>query len=178
MPKLFALLITFLMPLPALAEDLPKVAQLENELEYGDLLVVGEAELASLPEIDAKWRARIDSGAKTTSLHAIDIEEFERDGKAWVRFKARNEKLDTEVALERPVLRAAPIRRRGGEDRQIRPVIELEINIGGVSQMAEVNLTNRADFDFPVLIGRNVLSGKMLIDVSRAYLHGPAEDEH
>lgn len=177
MQKTVLLLICFLLSLPARADNPPTVARLENKLELGDLLIIGEAELIELPALDALWRGRIDSGATTTSLHAIEIENFERDGKPWVRFKARNEALDTEIDLERQVVRVAEIRRRGGEETQSRPVVMMEISIGGVSQMAEINLTDRTNFDFPVLIGRNVLSGKMLIDVSRAYLHGPAEGE-
>lgn len=177
MQKLIILFIALLTSLPARAEDVPSVARIENELEIGDFLIIGEAELISLPELDVHWRGRIDSGAKTTSLHATNIEEFERDGKPWVRFTARNEHLNTEIALERPVVRTTKIRRRDGADTQSRPVIMMEIVIGGVTQTAEVNLTDRTDFEFPVLIGRNVLSGTMLIDVSRAYLHGDADGE-
>jgi len=177
MQKVVALALALMTSLPAIAENAPTVARLEDGLEFGDLLVVGEAELITMPELDVAWRGRIDSGATTTSLHAIDIEEFERDGDKWIRFKTRNEALGSEIALERKVVRTAQIKRRGGEAVSSRPVVLMEIKIGSVSQMAEVNLTDRTDFEFPVLIGRNVLSGKMLIDVSRAYVHAPAKEE-
>jgi hypothetical protein len=166
-----------LLATPLAASDVPRVLRLEDKLEVGDMLVIGEAELVGLPEIDAIWRARIDSGATTTSVHAVDIEQFERDGEPWVRFALRNEKLDTQVALERPVTRIAQIQRRGTDEMQKRPVVELDVSIGDLVTRIEVNLTDRTHFEFPVLIGRNFLSGQTLIDVSRAYLHGNPKKE-
>ncbi|TCL08770.1 hypothetical protein BXY66_0808 [Shimia isoporae] len=173
----FLLVIGLLFHAPqGVADEVPKVVRLEDKLEVGDLLVIGEAEMFSLPELDSVWPARIDSGATTTSLHAVDIEEFERDGKPWVRFVARNEELDKSIEMERPVVRVAFITRRGGEPDQRRPVVEMALQVGPLVQTVEVNLTDRTDFTFPLLIGRNFLSGVTLIDVSRAYLHGTKEE--
>ncbi|WP_204114617.1 ATP-dependent zinc protease [Shimia biformata] len=162
---------------PANTESLPEVLVLEDRLEVGEYLVLGEAELVAFPTLGTNWRGRIDTGATTTSVHAINIEEFERDGQDWVRFTLRNELLDTEVPHEAPIARIVQIRKRGTEDMQRRPVIEMTVSIGGVPRKIEVNLTDRSNFEFPVLIGRNYLDGIAVVDVSRAYLHGAAENE-
>lgn len=159
------------------ADDVPKVVRLGDALEVGSLQVVGEAEMAELPGLDVVWRARIDSGATTTSIHAVDLEEFERDGKPWVKFTARNDLLKTTVELERQVTRIAQIQKRGSDETQRRPVVALDLKIGKVTKTIEVNLTDRTNFEFPVLIGRNYLSGTSLVDVSRDYLHGTPDEE-
>lgn len=152
-----------------MAADAPKVVELEGSLSHGELQVLGEAEWARLSEFDAVLEARIDSGATTTSIHALEIEEFERDGEDWVRFQLPLGGGEP-VTVEREVARVASIVRRGGAENQRRPVVMMDIAIGGVERRIEVNLTDRSDFDYPVLIGRNYLSGTSLIDVSREYM--------
>lgn len=156
------------------AEDAPRVIVLNENLAHGELQVLGEAEWAHLPEHDITWKARIDSGATTTSVHAIDIQDFERDGDDWVRFVLRNDETDESIEVEREVTRTVKIVKRGGEGHQRRPVVMMDIAIGEVERRIEVNLTDRTGFDYPVLIGRNYLSGTALIDVSRNYIQQPA----
>ncbi len=166
----------FVIAPPSFAQDVPKVLRLEEKLQIGSYLVVGEAEMVALPDLDVVWRGRIDSGANTTSIYAKDVEEFERDGAKWVRFVARNDELDASVEMEKPLSRYVRIRGEEGESTR-RPVIRMEVAIGGVSRLIEVNLNDRENYDFPVLIGRNYLEGITLIDVSRTYLHGSPDEE-
>lgn len=154
------------------AQDAPKVLRLEEDLKAGELLVVGEAETIHFPGLDIGWPARIDTGATTTSIHAVNIEEFERDGKPWARFQLRNDETDETIDLERAVERIAEIRKRGADGTHSRPVILMDVALGDIERRIEVNLTDRSGFDFPVLIGRNFLSGTAIVDVSRAYVHG------
>lgn len=159
------------------AEEAPKVMELNESLAHGELQVLGEAEWVRLPEYDLSWEARIDSGATTTSIHAADIQEFERDGEDWVRFSLPRSGSEDPVEVERKVERVAQIVKRGGDGHHRRPVVLMDLGIGEVERRIEVNLTDRTGFDYPVLIGRNYLSGTALIDVSRKHIQGSSETE-
>lgn len=155
-----------------LAQDAPTVLRLEEKLTYGELLVLGEAEAIGLPEFDVIWPGRIDTGATSTSIFATDVEEFDRDGKLWVRFTLRNEESGDAIEVERAVERVAEIRRRGEGENHRRHVVLMDLAIGEVASRIEVNLADRTGFEFPVLIGRNFLEDRALVDVSRAYVQG------
>ncbi|PRY24251.1 hypothetical protein CLV78_103116 [Aliiruegeria haliotis] len=162
------------------AEEAPRVIRLEENLAFGDLLVLGEAENVHLPEFNVTWPARIDTGATTTSIHAVDIEIFERDGKEWVRFTLRNDEDDTSIETSRPVERMVRIKKRESEESHQRAVVQLDVTIGEVSRRIEVNLTDRGDFEFPLLIGRNFLQQVAIVDVSQSYVQDtpqPAKEE-
>ena len=107
--------------IPALSDEVSTVLRIEDRLEVGEKLVIGEAKMASMEAYGLHWRARIDSGVTTTSIPALDIEEFERDGQDWVRFTARNEELDANVEIELPVSRVAFIQKRNTDETQRRP---------------------------------------------------------
>lgn len=156
----------------ASAQDAPTVLRLEEKLSYGELLVIGEAEAIKLPEFDVVWPGRIDTGATSTSIFATDVEEFDRDGALWVRFTLRNDDSGDAIEVERPVERIAEIRRRGEGENHRRHVVLMDLGIGEVASRIEVNLADRTGFEFPVLIGRNFLNDRALVDVSRAYVQG------
>jgi len=115
--------------------------------------------------------AKLDTGAKTTSINAINPEFFERDNKQWSRFTITNKK-NKSVTIEAPVVRDAIIKRHYGE-RQVRPVIMLDICIGNVRKKEEVNLVDRSNMNYQLLIGRNFLNGSFLIDSSSTYTLSP-----
>jgi hypothetical protein len=129
-------------------------------------VLLGEAEYARVMPGNQILEARIDSGATTTSLHAADIRVFERDGKPWVRFKA-----DNGAVLELPRVRHVRIKGEGTsfEERQ---VVMIEVQIGSLRQKIEASLTDRDNYNYPLLIGRNFLRDHTLIDVSRKYIQG------
>ncbi len=162
----------------ARADEAPKVLRLEQKLVHGEFMVIGEAEQVTLPEYKVTWPARIDTGATTTSVHAVDIEMFERDGAPWVRFKISDADAKEVIETEKKVVRIAQIKKRGGEEAtQERPVVTMDVRIGKVDQRIDVNLTDRRDFEFPILIGRNFLDGIALVDVSRSYIQEPQKSE-
>ncbi len=132
-------------------------------------LVIGEAEYFYISEAGARYNARIDTGATTSSIHALDIEAFERDGETWVSFTLIQPESGKAVELEKPVERIASIRRRGGEESMKRYVVKLEATLGNWTRRYEFNLADRTDFEFPLLIGRNLLRGTLIVDVSVAY---------
>lgn len=139
------------------------------------LVTLGEVEpLQIVGKGDPVLAARIDSGAQTSSLGATDIAFMERDGKRWVRFRLQDRQ---KTPMERPVARMLRIKRHG-EKAQKRPVVLLDIRLGGKTMKREFSLTDRSKFTYPALIGRNVLQGRFLIDVSKKNITSPLSEEN
>ena len=123
---------------------------------------------------DVAWiKAKIDTGAKTSSLHAFDARAFERDGEQWVRFYIHPWQASDEdaVLVELPVLDRRPVRSSSGhvEDRY---VVALRITLARKRITAEVTLTDRDEMGFRMLIGREALAQGFLVD-SRLSYAGP-----
>ncbi len=135
------------------------------------LLIIGEAEYITIKPGNIHLKARVDTGATTSSIHATDIKLFERNGKKWVRFnlvRASGEKF----ALERPVVRTIEVKRHGMK-QQSRPVVTLHLVMGPIAKTTEFSLTDRSQYKFPVLIGRSFLKGVAMVDVNRDYVLSP-----
>ena len=147
-----------------------------DETHYDNKTVIGETEWVRLPKQKLGLRGRIDTGATTTSIDAREIRLQERDGKKWVLFDLVDRDSGEKIHLEKPVVRLASIKRHGAADQE-RPVVKLHLKIGEVEKYVEVSLTDRSKYEYPVLIGRNLLRGEFVVDVSRAYAAG-GEREH
>ena len=125
----------------------------------------GRYEKIGLPQIGKTLEAKMDTGAKTASLSATDIERFQRDGDPWVRFRLAAANAD-DTLFEQPLARLSKIKSRSEEgdadESRVapveRPVIELEVCLGEVRRVVEVNLTDRSHFNYPLLIGAAALS--------------------
>jgi hypothetical protein len=115
--------------------------------------------------------AKLDSGAEYCSLDAANLEEFERNGKRWVRFDLA-EREGQKITMERPLLRTATIKRHYLASQK-RPVIKLGVCLGSIYKETEVNLVNRAGFQYRMLIGRKFMDGAVIIDPSAKYLVAP-----
>lgn len=111
--------------------------------------------------------ARIDTGAATSSLDARNLQRFERDGKPWVRFEVQMPESGQKAQLERPIVRQVRIVQAGRAEGERRPVVELQITLGGMVQTAQFTLSSRTHLEYPLLIGRNVLRDVMVVDVGR-----------
>lgn len=133
--------------------------------------VAGWAERIMITPGDIILHAKLDTGADNSSLNATHQVEFEKDGKTWVKFDVVN-RYGKQVTLERPVERSARIKRIGGKIQK-RPVIRLMLCIGSKFMEADVNLIDRSDFDFQMLIGRSFLAGNALVDPASMYLLDP-----
>ncbi|MFV0421079.1 RimK/LysX family protein [Oleidesulfovibrio sp.] len=150
----------------------PKPPQKPAEVKIDNLVLVGEAEYVYLADIKKRLPARIDTGATTSSLSAVNIQRFERDGKKWVRFAIPYPDGKLSEPIEKPLKRDARIKRHGAESIR-RPIIMLRVRIGSINTVNEFSLTDRSKFKFPVLIGRSLLEGKAAVDVSREYITSP-----
>ncbi|MUK62090.1 hypothetical protein GNP81_01860 [Aliivibrio fischeri] len=148
----------------------PPVKPEANELKTADgKLLLGEEEWIYIKAINHNAKARIDTGATTSSISAVDIEMFERDGKNWVKFKlAHNEKETKE--FESPVSRIVTIRQSSTEKRTDRPVIEAWVQIGDLKTKTEFTLNDRTHMTFPVLLGRTFFRDVAVVDVSKKFI--------
>lgn len=133
----------------------------------------------ALPDLGVDWiKAKIDTGARTSSLHAFDIVEFDQDGEPWVRFRVKpwqDSQLDA-VVVELPVHDRRAVRSSSGHAQQ-RLVVELLIRLVDREVLAEVTLSNRDEMGFRMLIGREALRQGYSIDPARSFLGGRAPRE-
>ena len=117
-------------------------------------------------------KAKLDTGAKISSLDATDIAPFERDGKRWVRFRPSRAGAEAAPLIEQPIARYVRIKRHNGSyDR--RPVIRLPLCLGDELRTVEVNLTDRGNFIYPLLLGRKALAGLAVVDPARTFVRAP-----
>jgi len=137
-----------------------------------DKLYLGQVESISIKGVDHAVDARIDTGATTTSIDAKDIERFERDGKSWIRFTipARADQHE-DIIIERPRKRRVLIKGEG-QDKERRYVVELYLTIDGQGGWTEVSLTDRSAYEYQLLLGRNFLTGRAVVDVSLKHHQG------
>ncbi|SJN23644.1 hypothetical protein sometimes fused to ribosomal protein S6 glutaminyl transferase [Microbacterium esteraromaticum] len=123
-------------------------------------------------------KAKIDTGARTSSLHAFDVQEFTRDGADWVRFAVHpwQDTQEDEVIHECPVFDRRAVRSSSGhaEDRL---VVKMLLRLVGEEVDAEISLTNRDEMGFRMLIGREALRRGFIVDPARSFLGGRAPRE-
>lgn len=130
------------------------------------LAVLGEIENVRIEPPGIAYRARLDTGRSLSLLHAIDVREFERDGKAWVRFQLVDRTQNATVEVSRPVVRTVAGR---GDAADKRYVVTLKATIAGVAQFTDFVLTDRSQSAYPALIGRNFLRDQAVVDVGRRF---------
>ena len=139
-----------------------------------ELPTLGWREWVSLPELGLqRIKAKVDSGARTSSLHAFEVRDFEESGIHRVEFKMHpNQHDDQTVAVcVADIVDERSVRDSGGHKEQ-RWVIETPLTIGAITWNVEINLTSRDDMRFRMLLGRTALRGRALIDPARSYVQG------
>lgn len=127
-----------------------------------------------MPEIDVPWiKAKIDTGAQTSALHAFDLEEFSRDGTDWVQFSVHPwQHTDVDPhPVELPVIDRRTIRSSSGHTED-RLVVQIPLSLVGRTITAAVTLTNRDEMGFRMLIGREALRQGFVVDPGASYLGG------
>jgi hypothetical protein len=168
--RLFLVLLFFFVlgATPLRAVEPPRVERAGSKSSAAEKLIVGELEYVTIPVLDTVFQARIDTGAKASSIHAVDIETFERDGNPWVRFTIKNPCKNLEFPLEMEVSRTARIKQQG-EDSERRHSVTLVVTLGDITREIDVNLADRSNFDYAMLIGRDFLKGSAVVDVAQQY---------
>lgn len=140
-------------------------------MQLHKLMIVGNAEWCALPQLNIPAiRARIDSGAKTSSIHAVNIEEFYKNRQQWVRFEIHPLRIHTDVMIvcEAPVYDYRLVKSSTGV-AQPRYVIETYIEMGGEKWTIQVTLANRRSMGFQMLLGRQAMTHRMLINPSEDF---------
>lgn len=133
-------------------------------------LLLGEAEWLWLDDADQAFQARIDTGAKTSSISADAITGFERNGEEWVRFSMSHKGMDDQIQIEAPLLRYVRVRQASADELDRRPVVRLAVRVGDQNEKTEFTLTDRSNMTYPVLLGRDFLKDIAVVDVGRKYI--------
>ena len=136
--------------------------------------VIGWREWVGLPELKTEWiKAKIDTGARSSSLHAFGVEPFVREGVEFVRFSVhpwqRSDRASVDVEAE--VIDWRSIRSSSGQSED-RPVILTNLRMGEDVHPIEVTLTRRDEMGFRMLVGRQGIRRRFLVDPSGSYLAG------
>jgi len=137
-------------------------------------LVVGWREWVALPELGIqRLKVKVDTGARSSALHAYFVEPFSRNGKRWVRFGIHPVQGCEEPAVicEAPMHDRRRVRDSGGHE-EMRPVILTEVTLGDRRWPIEVTLTNRDSMKFRMLLGRTALKSDYLVAPDRSYICG------
>ncbi|MGO2356482.1 MAG: ATP-dependent zinc protease family protein [Marinomonas foliarum] len=142
-------------------------------------IVIGCEEWCTFPSLNIPAiKARVDSGAKTSSMHAINIKRFTRNDEHWVRFEVhplqKNRKAT--VHCEAQLVDQRVIKSSSG-DKESRPVIRVPLTLGNKTWEAEVTLTNRDTMGYRMLLGREAMNGRVLIDPEGLCLQGDKQEE-
>lgn len=136
------------------------------------LKTVGWRQWVGLPDLGIRTlKAKVDTGARSSCLHAFDIEPFQRDQQWWVRFSVhpaqRNDRLVRHC--QALVLDRRHVRSSNGQTEH-RFVIQTQLSMVGQLLPIELSLANRDQMGFRMLIGREALRGRFLVDAGRSYL--------
>nr|WP_086940201.1 ATP-dependent zinc protease [Thaumasiovibrio occultus] len=143
-----------------------------------DKIVLGAEEWVWFDLANSQFKARVDTGATTSSLNATDIQEFEREGKNWVRFNLAHTQDDLEgrhEIIEAPVVRWVKIRQSSADSTDRRPVIEAWIRIGDIHEKTQFTLADRTQMEYPILLGREFFQDIAVVDVARSFVQGKVD---
>jgi len=139
------------------------------------LTIIGAVERGTLPELGiSSLPMRVDTGAATSSLHVENLQEFKRGGRNWVSFNLHPDihnvnlgvRITTRVKGRKKV-------KSSSADTEHRIVIDTLLNLGGQEWVIQLTLTNRAQMTYPMLLGREAMSGRFLVDPVLEHLLTP-----
>lgn len=139
-----------------------------------DQAIIGWREWVGLPELGIqRIKVKVDTGARSSALHAFDIRTFDRSGRQYVRFKVHPLQRSSHitVAAEMPVLEFRPIRSSTGHVTR-RPVILALVELMGERWPIELTLASRDEMGFRMLLGRQAVRGRFLVDSGGSYYGG------
>ena len=135
-------------------------------------LILGWREWVDLPELGLhNIKAKVDTGARTSALHAFELRTFEQDGRHRVEFKMHPNQRDHDtVVVCRADIKDERVVRDSGGHSENRWVIETPVRIGAEVWPIELTLTARDDMLFRMLLGRTAIRNRAMVDPSRSYL--------
>lgn len=136
-----------------------------------DLRIIGRAEVVDFPEWDLyDISAKIDTGAYTSSLHCHHIERIKKDGNEYVRFNLLDPSHETynEKLFELPIYKSKTVKSSNGVSEE-RFIVKTKLILLGKTLKAELSLTDRSEMRYPVLIGRKLIKGNFIVDVSKKF---------
>lgn len=139
-----------------------------------DPAIIGWREWVALPALHVpRIKAKIDTGARSSSLHAHDIEYFRRRGQEWVRFEIHpmQRAKRPRIIAEEELFEMRKVKSSGGHVT-LRPVIMTTVEVLGRSWEIELTLASRDTMGFRMLLGRQAVRGHMLVDAGRSYYGG------
>lgn len=138
-----------------------------------ELVTIGWREWLALPDLGiAAIKAKVDTGARSSSLHAFEVAAFRKKGRDFVRFKIQPHQRSKEgiVEAQAAVLEYRKVRSSSGQI-SFRPVIVTTVQLLGQSWPIELTLANRDQMGFRMLLGREAIRGRMLVDAGKSF-HG------
>jgi len=137
-----------------------------------DLVILGWVERVYLTDPGFQLKAKLDSGAETSSMDARIVKKFRQGGKRWVRFAITDPRTGEEHVLLRERVRTIGVVQHEGSN-QVRPTVIMEMCIGDRLLDVEVSLIDRSEFSYHLLLGRRALRSFALIDPGNTYLNEP-----
>jgi hypothetical protein len=143
-------------------------------METDDLITIGWREWVALPDLGlSRIKAKIDTGARTSALHAFRVNTHHVEGQLWVAFAIhpKQYRRDIEIGCEVPVFDQRVVTDSGGHKEE-RYVIRTTLALGSLSWRIEMTLTDRDDMRFRMLLGRSAMRNKILVNPTRSYLTG------
>lgn len=126
--------------------------------------IIGAIEPVYILPMKTPFSGRIDTGAETSSIDVFNSKTFERDGEKWVSFTIINRETGEQHRFEKELVRQTKITRINQHEK--RRVVNLDIKLGNEIITAEFSLANRSKFEYQALIGRNILTGRAIVDTS------------
>ncbi|AXV66345.1 MULTISPECIES: ATP-dependent zinc protease [Pseudoalteromonas] len=135
-------------------------------------IIVGWREWLSLPDLGIdKIKAKVDTGARTSCIHAFDIEEFSENGENWVKFTTQplQDDVDTVVHCRAKVMERKYVTSSSGQ-RELRYFIETTLVAGSQSWPVRVTLSNRSTMKFRMLLGRTAMENRIVVDPALSHL--------
>ena len=142
------------------------------------LPIIGWRENLALPELGIdSVKAKIDTGARSSALHAFNIKIFEEEGKQMVSFQVHPQQRSTDATIlaQAELVDQREVRNSGGIT-QLRPVIKTVVELGGQRWQIELTLTNRDVMGFRMLLGRQAVRRRFLVDAGRSFLQSKAHN--